>query len=89
VARTYEHSNKFSGSIIGRELLVQLSNCQLLKKDSAPWSYKLYVTGRQITRRLCMWEAAAGIYFKMLPPTLLKATEKNHEELSQNGLSID
>jgi hypothetical protein len=33
-----EHGNELSDSIKGRELLDQLSDCQLLKKDSAPWN---------------------------------------------------
>jgi len=38
VAGCYEQSNEPSGSVKGREFFDQLSNCQLLKKDSAPRS---------------------------------------------------
>jgi len=34
-----QHGNEPSGSIKGRELLDQLSDYKLFKKDSAPWSY--------------------------------------------------
>jgi hypothetical protein len=34
-----ENGNEPSGSIKGREFLDYLSDCQLLKKDSAPWCY--------------------------------------------------
>jgi hypothetical protein len=33
-----EHCNVPSGSLTGMEFLDQLSDYQLLKKDSAPWS---------------------------------------------------
>jgi hypothetical protein len=33
-----EHGNEPLGSIKGGEFLDYLSNCQLLKKDSAPWN---------------------------------------------------
>jgi hypothetical protein len=33
-----EHGNAPSGSIKGGEFLDYLSDCQLLKKDSAPWN---------------------------------------------------
>jgi hypothetical protein len=39
LAISYEHVDELSGSVKGREFLDQLSNCQLLKKDSALWSY--------------------------------------------------
>jgi hypothetical protein len=39
VAGSCEHDNEPSGSIKGGQLLDQLSDCWLLKKDSAPWSY--------------------------------------------------
>jgi hypothetical protein len=39
VAGPCEHSNEPSGSINGGEFLEWLSDCQLLKKDSAPWSF--------------------------------------------------
>jgi len=38
VVGPYEGGNEPSGSIKGREFLDYLSDCQLLKKDSAPWS---------------------------------------------------
>jgi hypothetical protein len=38
VAGSSEHGNELLGSIKGGEFLDQLSDCQLLKKDSAPWS---------------------------------------------------
>jgi hypothetical protein len=38
VAGSCEHGNEPSGSIKGGEFLDQLSDCQLLKKDSAPWN---------------------------------------------------
>jgi hypothetical protein len=38
VAGCCEHGNEPSGSIKGREFLDKLSDCQLLKKDSAPFS---------------------------------------------------
>jgi hypothetical protein len=38
VAGSCEHSNKHSGSIKGAKFLDLLSDCQLLKRDSAPWS---------------------------------------------------
>jgi hypothetical protein len=34
----YEHGKELSGSIKCWEILDWLSNCWLLKKDSAPWS---------------------------------------------------
>jgi hypothetical protein len=33
-----EYDNETSGSVNGGEFLDQLSDCQLLKKDSAPWN---------------------------------------------------
>jgi hypothetical protein len=33
-----KHSNKLSGSIKAVKFLEKLSDCQFLKKDSAPWS---------------------------------------------------
>jgi len=38
VADSYEHGNEASGSIIGGKFLNQLSEHQLLKKVSSPWS---------------------------------------------------
>jgi hypothetical protein len=38
VAGCCEHGNEPSGCLKGGELLDWLSDCQLLKKDSAPWS---------------------------------------------------
>jgi hypothetical protein len=35
---SYEHGNEISGSIKGGEFLELLSDCQLLKKDCAPWN---------------------------------------------------
>jgi hypothetical protein len=37
VVGCFEHSNEPSGSIKGGEFLDKLSDCQLLKKVSAPW----------------------------------------------------
>jgi hypothetical protein len=41
VAGSCEHGNKPSGSIKGGEFLDFLSDCQLPKKDSVPWSWLL------------------------------------------------
>jgi hypothetical protein len=38
VAGFYEHRNEISVTIQGGEFLNKLSDYQLLKKDSAPWS---------------------------------------------------
>jgi len=38
VVSSCENGNETSGSIKGREFLEHLSDYQLLKKDSAPWS---------------------------------------------------
>jgi hypothetical protein len=38
VAICCEHGNETSGFIKGGEFLDQLSECKLLKRDSAPWS---------------------------------------------------
>jgi hypothetical protein len=38
VAGSCERGNESSGPIKGREFLDQLSDCQLLKLDSDPWS---------------------------------------------------
>jgi hypothetical protein len=38
VAGSCEHGNESSGSTEGGESDDWLSNCQLLKKDSAPWT---------------------------------------------------
>jgi hypothetical protein len=39
MASTCEHGNEPSGSIKGREFLYQLSDYQLLKKESTAWNY--------------------------------------------------
>jgi hypothetical protein len=41
VAGCYEHDSKLLGIIKGGEFLDQLSDYQLLKKDSATWSYQV------------------------------------------------
>jgi len=38
VVGSYKHGNEPLGAIKGMEFLDQLSDYQLLKKDSAPWS---------------------------------------------------
>jgi hypothetical protein len=38
VASSFERFNKLSGSLKGGKFLDQLSECQILKKDSAVWS---------------------------------------------------
>jgi hypothetical protein len=38
VASCFEHDNEPSGSIKGGGFLDKLSDCQLLKKDSVPWT---------------------------------------------------
>jgi len=38
VAGPREHGNEPSSSVIGGKFLASLSDCQLLKKDSALWS---------------------------------------------------
>jgi hypothetical protein len=43
VAGSFEHGNKPSGSIKYGEFLDQLSDYQLLKTDSAPWSYLIII----------------------------------------------
>jgi hypothetical protein len=43
-----EHGNEPSGSIKGGECHVQLSDCQLLKKGCAPWSYSHKVQFNQV-----------------------------------------
>jgi hypothetical protein len=37
VAVSCENGNETSGPIKGEKFLEQLSDCKLLKKDSAPW----------------------------------------------------
>jgi hypothetical protein len=39
VASSCEHDHESSGSIKGGEFLDQLSDYQLFKKDSVPWSW--------------------------------------------------
>jgi hypothetical protein len=39
VTRSWEQGNETLGSIKGREFLNYWSDYQLIKKDSAPWSY--------------------------------------------------
>jgi hypothetical protein len=38
VASSYQQGNEPSGSIKGQRFIDQLVDCQLLKKDSSPWS---------------------------------------------------
>jgi hypothetical protein len=38
VAESCEYDNELPGSIKGGEFLDLLSDCQLLKKDSPPWT---------------------------------------------------
>jgi len=38
VAGSCEHDNEPSGSLKGGEFFDHLSNCQLFRKDSAPWN---------------------------------------------------
>jgi hypothetical protein len=38
VTCSFERGNEPSGSINGGEFVGYLSDCQLLKKDSAPWN---------------------------------------------------
>jgi len=43
VAGLCEHGNEFSASIKGGEFLDQLSDCMLLRKDSAAWRYLISI----------------------------------------------
>jgi hypothetical protein len=49
VARSCEHSNEPSGFIKGGEFLYKPSDCLLLKKASAGWSYspKIYTINKK------------------------------------------
>jgi len=47
-----EHGNEPSGPIKGWEFPHQLSDCQLLKKNSAPWSYYYNTTHLHLLQRL-------------------------------------
>jgi hypothetical protein len=49
VAGCHEHVNDLLGSLKGRELLYQLSDNQLLKNDSAAWSWLIRVSSLILT----------------------------------------
>jgi len=57
------HDNEPLGCIEGEEFLDKLSDCQLLKNDSAPWSWSVLVKGIQIMKFLILKLSPSSCYF--------------------------
>jgi hypothetical protein len=65
VAVSYKHSNNISSFIEGGEFIDELSKCQLLNKDYAPWSQR--VANEELRK---IWKEVVVAYFMWLLQTL-------------------
>jgi hypothetical protein len=70
-----DHGNESLGFIKGRKFTEQLSNYQVLKKDSDSWSQSLFTTKQEEKMIVNMKLGTTGVeiiltYFKVLPQHL-------------------
>jgi hypothetical protein len=63
VAGSGEHGNEPSGYIKGGEFLDQMNDYQLLKKDSAPWSW--LQIGKSVIKMDVFWDVASCCLVKI------------------------